>query len=199
MDEETLSSATEPFFTTKGAGKGTGLGLPMVHGLAEQSGGRLELESRPGAGTTASLWFPKNAPAQAAAEPFVPARVAAASRPVKVLAVDDDALVLLNTAAMLEDMGHTVVTSSSGEEALRLMGEGEFGLLVTDQGMPGMTGLQLLDRARRTRPDLPVILATGYAELPQGAPTTFVRLSKPFFQNQLADAVAEAIGGGSAG
>jgi PAS domain S-box-containing protein len=206
MDEETLRSATEPFFTTKGPGKGTGLGLPMVHGLAEQSGGRLQLKSSPGQGTSASLWFP--AEAAPATEPAAPARPAAyvsKMTPLDILVVDDDALVLLNTAAMLEDVGHRVTTAISGADALRLLGErqGPVDLLVTDQGMPGLTGLQLLEKARRQWPHLPAVLATGYAEVPADSPQeqAYVRLAKPFFQRQLAEAVEAAINGsiGAAG
>jgi len=110
MDEETIQRATEPFFTTKGVGKGTGLGLPMVHGLAEQSGGRLVIKSRKGQGTTVEILLPV---ASLAMEPNVEdsgvlPKAVATTRPLIVLAVDDDPLVLMNTAAMLEDLGHTV-------------------------------------------------------------------------------------------
>ncbi|MGB6705335.1 MAG: PAS domain S-box protein, partial [Pseudolabrys sp.] len=105
MDEETLGRATEPFFTTKGVGKGTGLGLSMVHGFAEQSGGRLILRSQKDRGTTAELWLPV---AKASVQPVNPAQAAPAKtvQPLTILAVDDDALVLMNTVSMLEDLGH---------------------------------------------------------------------------------------------
>jgi hypothetical protein len=106
MDEATLAKATEPFFTTKGVGKGTGLGLSMVHGMGEQSGGRLVLKSREGEGTTAELWLPV-AEAQASVGPKSRALrqdYVSASPALAVLAVDDDALVLMNTSAMLEDL-----------------------------------------------------------------------------------------------
>jgi hypothetical protein len=107
MDETTLQRATEPFFTTKGVGKGTGLGLSMVHGLAEQSGGRFVLKSKPGEGTTASLWLPivKGAPGSAHGVTMIDDASFALSKPLAILAVDDDALVLMNTAAMLDDRG----------------------------------------------------------------------------------------------
>jgi len=111
MDAATLARAAEPFFTTKGVGKGTGLGLPMVYGLAAQSGGRFALTSTPGQGTTAELWLPL-APAEQAGE-RVPSSVSAPSaltaKPLRVLAVDDDSLVLTNTASMLEELGHAVL------------------------------------------------------------------------------------------
>jgi PAS domain S-box-containing protein len=104
MDQETLLKATEPFFTTKGVGKGTGLGLSMVHGFAEQSGGRLILHSQKGAGTTAELLLPV-AKTSEKPIPATPAPPAKALRPLTILAVDDDALVLMNTVHMLEDLG----------------------------------------------------------------------------------------------
>jgi hypothetical protein len=109
MDAATLAKATEPFFTTKGVGKGTGLGLSMVHGMAEQSGGRLVLKSRAEEGTTAELWLPVDATetirtAERPAQPD-PELV---REPLAVLAVDDDALVLMNASAMLKDLGRTV-------------------------------------------------------------------------------------------
>jgi CheY-like chemotaxis protein len=171
----------------------------MVLGLAEQSGGRLQLESRPGQGTSARLWLPaEEAQPAAPVAPTIRSDALPKTEPLDVLVVDDDALVLLNTAAMLEDMGHAVITASSGTEALRLLGEGPsvVDLVITDQGMPGMTGLQLIDRVRGLRPHLPVVLATGYSEVPADSAQDYVRLPKPFFQRQLAEAVEAAIGPG---
>jgi PAS domain S-box-containing protein len=193
MDELTLAHATEPFFTTKGVGKGTGLGLPMVHGLAEQSGGRLRLTSRPGDGTTVEIWLPAmigdgGIPVRGTSEPDLAA--GRAIPPRKVLAVDDDSLVLMNTGAMLEDLGHAVLEASSGAEALQMLRDHpEIDMLITDQAMPNMTGLQLAEAIRALRPDMPVILATGFAELPPGADPDMERLSKPFTQAELAEAV----------
>ena len=198
MDEETVQRAMEPFFTTKGVGKGTGLGLSMVHGLAEQSGGRLVLKSQPGEGTTASLWLPTTqGTAEAAAGPGpVDGPSAAAAKSLAILAVDDDALVLLNTAAMLDDQGHRVTTAYSGKEALNILRRGEkFDLLITDQGMPGMTGAELIEIVRAEQPDLPIVLATGYAELPPGVAADMPRISKPFLQNHLLQVVKEAVKG----
>ncbi len=188
MDEATLARATEPFFTTKGIGKGTGLGLAMVHGVAEQSGGRLVLKSRKGAGTTAELWLPAAHPAAETdpREPPIP-RLATGQPKLVVLAVDDDGLVLLNTVAMLEDMGHTALEAGSGEAALRIIRSMDgIDLVITDHAMPRMTGAQLADILQAERPGLPVILATGYAELPEGAGSDRLRLAKPFDQLALA-------------
>ncbi|TXM65226.1 PAS domain-containing sensor histidine kinase [Methylobacterium sp. WL120] len=188
MDAETLAKAAEPFFTTKGVGKGTGLGLSMAHGFAEQSGGRLLLKSVKGQGTTAELWLPEADMSKAIqpdrqAEPELPKL-----DPVTVLVVDDDALVLMNTAAMLEDLGHTVVEAVSGEQALRILRRSRetIDLVITDQMMPGMTGTQLIDAIWAEYPDMVAILASGYAELPENGLVPVPRLTKPFGQSELA-------------
>jgi CheY-like chemotaxis protein len=195
MDETILARAMEPFFTTKGIGNGTGLGLSMVHGLAEQSGGRLLLKSRRGEGTTAEIWLPiSTAPVQpqtsGKAEHEVAPVTAAISRSLTVLAVDDDALVLMNTAAMLEDLGHQVVEACSAPEALEILRSGKHvDLVVTDQAMPGMTGIQLASAIRSDWPHLPIILATGYADLPTDTHLVVRKLNKPFQQDALARVV----------
>jgi signal transduction histidine kinase len=198
MDETTLQRATEPFFTTKGVGKGTGLGLSMVHGLAAQSGGRFVLKSKAGEGTTASLWLPIVKGAAATAETHSPADdpAFALTKPLTILAVDDDALVLMNTAAMLDDQGHRVTMAYSGKEALKILrGGATFDLLITDQGMPGMTGAELIETVRAERPHLPIVLATGYDELPAEMARGVPRLLKPFMQSQLLQVVKEVVKG----
>jgi PAS domain S-box-containing protein len=196
MDEETLKHAEEPFFTTKGIGKGTGLGLSMVNGLAEQSGGRLVLRSRVGEGTTAEVWLPVAEEAAAPAprdEPIV--SMPRTSRRLSVLVVDDDLLVLENTAAMLEDLGHAVVGARSGEDALALLRRTRtVDLAIMDYAMPGMTGLELADAVAAERPGTALLLSTGYAELPSGERCRLPRLSKPFDQAALATAIEAAIG-----
>lgn len=193
MDSETLRRAVEPFYTTKEIGKGTGLGLSMVHGFAEQSGGRLILRSRRGEGTTAELWLPAvEAPPRPIAAPQ-PAHPAPAEqlRPLRVVAVDDDALVLMNTAAMLEDLGHTVFEACSGKEALEILQrEDSVDLIITDQGMPQMTGTQLAKAIKQEWPDMPILLATGYAEIRPEDDAGLPKLSKPFLQRELAAALA---------
>ncbi|MBV9395058.1 MAG: PAS domain S-box protein [Methylobacteriaceae bacterium] len=197
MDEETLKHATEPFFTTKGIGKGTGLGLSMVHGMSEQSGGRLVLKSAKGEGTTAEIWLPVAIP-----QPERVLQSAEASRlgsndetrSLVILAVDDDALVLMNTIAMLEDLGHTVFEAASGKEALDVFRrEKDIDVVITDQAMPVMTGTQLADAIRAERRDLPIILATGFAELPPNAGGDLFKLDKPFRQEELAQAITAAL------
>ena len=199
MDDTTLGRAAEPFFTTKGIGKGTGLGLSMVHGLAEQSGGRLSLSSRPDEGTTVVLWLPVagsegTTPTVQAARPA--AQAPAEARPLVIVAVDDDPLVLMNTTAMLEDLGHTVIDAMSGAEALeKLESAGRVDLVITDHAMPSMTGSQLAQQIRARWPNLPIVLATGYAELPPGGNETLPRLSKPFSQAELAKIVESSVRG----
>src|SRR3954447_3430553 len=195
MDDETLRHAQEPFFTTKGVGKGTGLGLSMVHGLAEQSGGKLALRSLPGEGTTAEIWLPM-AGETAVPDPRAeaPAPVPRASRQLSVLVVDDDLLVLENTAAMLDDLGHIVVEARSGDEALALLRRTRtVDLVVTDYAMPGMTGLQLASAVAAERPGTVILLSTGYAEIPSDERSGLPRLSKPFDQAALAKAVEAAM------
>ncbi|HEY0220100.1 MAG TPA: ATP-binding protein [Afipia sp.] len=187
MDDATLARATEPFFTTKGVGKGTGLGLSMVHGLAEQFGGRFVLKSKPNGGTTAEIWLPAASSAVTAAADL-PATHRANGRSLNVLAVDDDGLVLMNTTAMLEDLGHIVFEATSGRQALAILQErSDIDLVITDQAMPVMTGSQLAEAIHAQRPNLPIILATGYAELPAGV--ALPKLAKPFLQDDLAQAV----------
>lgn len=195
MDAATLARATEPFFTTKGVGKGTGLGLSMIYGLAEQMGGTLCLHSEVGAGTRADLWLPAAAPAQVQAPVAVPIQVEdRPRRPLTILAVDDDPLILMNTAALLEDLGHHVHEASSGAEALEhFRRDPSIDLMITDQAMPNMTGAQLAEELRRTRADLPIILASGYGELADGASLGMIKLGKPFSQAMLAEALARAI------
>ncbi|MDH7638230.1 PAS domain S-box protein [Sphingomonas oryzagri] len=193
MDAETLRRATEPFYTTKGVGKGTGLGLPMVHGLAQQIGGSFELLSEIGAGTSAVLWLPV-APQEAGGSESVVVEMDTPSVPrLRILAVDDDALVLINTVALLEDLGHEVVEADTAEEALELFRQREdIDLLVTDQAMPNMTGTDLITAVDALRPGIPAIIASGYGE-GVSAGREVVRLGKPFNQGQLARAIAEAV------
>lgn len=202
MDEATLARATEPFFTTKGIGKGTGLGLSMVHGLAAQSGGKLVLKSAQGIGTSAELWLP--AVTAVSPGPMPPPTTEAAgpsgesARRRTVLVVDDDPLVLESTTVMLEDIGHIAIKAASGNEALRILHDGtNVDLVVTDQSMPGMTGVQLAGELRRLQPDLPIILATGYGDRAEVLEATLPLLGKPFDQAALAAAICACVAAGS--
>ena len=165
MTAAILERASEPFFTTKPTGQGTGLGLTMASGFAQQSGGGFALRSAPGQGTTVTLWFPQ---AGTAAEADVSMGAIAESRPVRparVLVVDDDAMVRAVVAGYLKDSGYDIVEASDGVEALARLDDGEVAdLLVTDFSMPGMNGLMLIEEARQRLPGLPALLLTGYAD-----------------------------------
>ena len=194
MDETTRAKAAEPFFTTKGAGKGTGLGLSMVHGLTAQSGGALRIQSTPGKGSRFDLLLPRAEEVPIARIRETSAEPLAIGAQVKILLVDDDGLVSIGTAAMLEDLGHEVVEASSADKALHLLESlPDIDLVITDHAMPGMTGVEFARQARKLYPNLPVVLATGYAELPADLDADFnlPRLSKPFLQRDLAAMIAQ--------
>ena len=195
MDAATLERAAEPFFTTKGIGKGTGLGLSMVHGLAEQSGGRLLLRSQQGRGTTAELWLPiAGTSAAAPARATEPEPEAHASTAQSILVVDDDPLIAMTITAVLNDLGHVTVEAHSAREALeQLSQKNYFDVMITDYAMPVMNGLQLIEEVQSRWPGLPIILASGYAELPEGSARQVLRLPKPFGRADLVRVVEAAV------
>jgi len=193
MDEATLASAMDPFFTTKGLGKGTGLGLSMVHGYIEQLGGRFILKSRKNQGTTAELWLPV---ASAGSVPAVIVDEPAGPEVPRlcILVVDDDNLVLTSTCLLLEDLGHRVITATSGDQGLELFEKNPaIDLVITDMAMPHMSGAQLADAIRTRKPGMPIILATGYADRLEGFASRLPRLSKPFTQLNLVETIASAM------
>jgi PAS domain S-box-containing protein len=194
MDPETLAHATEPFYTTKGIGKGTGLGLSMVHGFVEQCGGALSLGSQPGKGTTATFWLPVAQPGKAEEGRSAPAEESkSAADALLILAVDDDELVLTNTVAMLEEMGHRVLHATSGAQAVEILAMHPIELLITDYAMPGMTGLQLAQAAQAGQPGLPVVLVSGYADMNRQDAVSLPKLSKPFRQAELNQLIQQAV------
>jgi PAS domain S-box-containing protein len=194
MDAETLQKATEPFFSTKELGKGTGLGLSMVHGLAVQLNGALRLTSHVGVGTKAELWLPVTMIAPEDEKSSLPEANGETAEKITILVVDDDALIAMSTVDMLEDLGHDVIEANSGDRALEILrGDRVVDLLVTDYAMPRMNGVQLAAAARQVRPDLPVLLATGYAELPAGSGAGLPRIGKPYQQDQLAAEITEVL------
>ncbi len=195
MDEVTLKRATEPFFTTKGAGRGTGLGLSMVDGLVAQSGGAMRIASRPSLGTTVELWLPVSDIVEVEGPRPISVPTVEETRCYRVLVVDDDPIVLSGTVAMLEDLGHLVYEAESAQDALELLcANPRLDLIITDHAMPGMTGTELAARIRQDRPELPIVIATGYADLPAEAELGLPRLSKPYRQQELADLVARMVG-----
>jgi CheY-like chemotaxis protein len=155
-----------------------------------QLGGLLELASEVGKGTTATLWLPQAVKPAGEVEPAASsptfASSATFSRTATILVVDDDPLIATSTVDMLEDLGHTVIGVNSAAQALEIINAGRrLDLLMTDQAMPGMTGIQLAEIVRQKRPGLPVLLATGYTDLPAGKLANVPRLSKPYQQAQL--------------
>ncbi|MFC7397660.1 ATP-binding protein [Chelatococcus sp. GCM10030263] len=200
MNAWTLAKATEPFFSTKELGKGTGLGLSMVHGLAMQLNGALRLKSEVGDGTRAELWLPVTDAAPQDEKAEASAAIAHTARKLTVLVVDDDALIAMSTADMLEDLGHEAIEANSGSKALEILGNGRsVDLLITDYSMPKMNGAQLAEAVRQALPDLPILLVTGYADLPPGAGQDIPRISKPYQQGQLASAIAKMLAPRGAG
>ncbi|MXP63502.1 hybrid sensor histidine kinase/response regulator [Roseomonas sp. M0104] len=195
MSPATLARATEPFFTTKPKGQGTGLGLAMARNFAEQSGGDLVIDTEPGQGTTVTLFLPVSQAAEPDVAPAHPAPLATPS--ARLLVVDDDPLVRSVLGAVFERLGHRAEVLESGEEALRRLQDGApCDLLLTDLTMPGLTGIDLLREARRQRPGLPCILLTGNLDeeatlavtaLSEGGP--FAVLRKPMAPDSLGAAV----------
>jgi signal transduction histidine kinase/CheY-like chemotaxis protein len=195
MDEETLKRAVEPFFSTKEVGKGTGLGLSMIHGLALQLKGTLRLFSEVGRGTRAELWLPvANSRAEAPA-PLPEPREQLSKRRATLLFVEDDFLIGLSTVSLLEDLGHIVIKAGTGADALEVLHTDQvIDLMITDYAMPGMSGLELAEQARALRPELPILLATGYADVPASSSFELPRLSKPYQQRQLAEQISALLG-----
>jgi signal transduction histidine kinase len=197
MDEITLKRATEPFFTTKGVGRGTGLGLSMVDGLVAQSGGAMRISSTVGLGTSIELWLPISKveipeETQPAAATFIDD-----VRSCRVLVVDDDPIVAAGTAAMLEDLGHRAIEVGSAETALEVLStQSDIDFVITDHVMPGMTGTELAEQVGRLWPTVPVVLASGYTELPTDQ-LGLRRLSKPYRQEELALLLASLFGSDS--
>jgi PAS domain S-box-containing protein len=197
MDDATLRRAIEPFYSTKGIGKGTGLGLSMVHGLAAQSGGTLLLSSDQGAGTRAEIWLPvASGPIdEQVVEPNGDGTAAKRAAPVKVLVVDDEALVRMATVDMLLDLGHEVMEASSGAAALDMLEhDGSTELVITDYLMPAMNGMQLAAEIKRRRPALPIVLATGYANLAGSEMADLPLIAKPFRQSEISALIAKLTG-----
>jgi signal transduction histidine kinase/CheY-like chemotaxis protein len=204
MEPATLARLGEPFFTTKGVGVGTGLGLPMVKGFAEQSGGALRVESNPGKGTIVTIWLPaadsiRRSGAAAPQGDEGDATGDGKSKvpvPTRVLLVDDENLVRETLAEGLQDAGYNVLCAEGGTQALALLAAGEpVDILVTDLSMPGMDGLGVIRAAQEDRPGLSAVLLTGYAgdsaALAVGGAITgsFSLLRKPIRIDELADRI----------
>ncbi len=195
MDAATIARAVEPFFTTKPPGQGTGLGLSQVYGFARQSGGAVEIESRPGQGAVVAMFLP----IAAALEPGVEAEAldpVASQSPVHVLLVEDDLQVAEMVDAMLHDLGHSVVRAGDVAEALsRLDQDQRIQLVLSDVIMPGgRSGVDLAEHLAKARPGLPVVLCSGYTggEQDRARAGAWPFLNKPFSLDGLARALTQA-------
>ena len=204
MDAATLLRATEPFFTTKPKGQGTGLGLPMAQGFAEQSGGALSIRSEPGGGTIVSIWLPQAdgaAPGRPDTIAPSPAGVAAdLDRKRHILVVDDNELVREVLMMSLEEAGFAAEGAEDASRALVYMDQQQaVDALITDFTMPGMTGLDLIREVRRRKPTLPTILLTGHvgdiatAPIDRTVGSRMIVLQKPVRTGELIDRLAAAI------
>ena len=192
---ENLEKVMEPFFTTKEVGKGSGLGLSMVYGFAKQSNGAFRLDSETGKGTTVELWLPR-APGEKKKDkaPAVEEPASGASRPLRILLVDDHEEVRNTTAAMLSDFGHQVVEAATGTEALLALkgGDCNYDLMITDYAMPHVSGAEFLREARTLCPGVPALMITGYADADaiKDRPEAVEVLLKPFTPRKLECAIA---------
>lgn len=193
MSEEVLERCFEPFYSTKQVGKGSGLGLPMVQGLAAQSGGGFAIDSQPGQGTRATLWLPVSR--GQVCEPLAEVGDAImAPGQMQVLLVDDEDIVRNATALQLRDLGYRVTEAASPAQARRMLAEGlAMDVLVTDQIMVDETGARFAQQLRQQQPQLPVLIITGYANLTPRELNGFAVLRKPFRRAELAESLAQLL------
>ena len=193
MDKDTLKRATEPFFTTKDPGHGTGLGLSMVDGLVAQSHGAMRILSEIGGGTRVEVRLPVSEVAETIPPSLVSAKYGAPGR-WTVLLVEDDPMVASITSTMLEELGHTIIEANSAQHALEVLrSDNTIDVVITDNAMPDTTGAELAAQVRREWPGLPIGLISGYIGLLDDANPDLPRLSKPYHQDQLAGLVASLV------
>ncbi len=202
MEPEVSQRAFEPFFTTKQAGSASGLGLSMVYGFVKQSGGFVTLDSEAGSGTAVHLYLPRSSEADVDATTSVPAATEV-DGVLKVLFVEDDPTLRMLTGEVIAELGHQVVLSESAEDALEQLAAQPFDVLLTDVGLAGMSGIELVRQAQQRHPELALVIASGYAvdAREEGIDSLRVML-KPYDIHQvreLLDAIARERGHGHAG
>ena len=194
-----LPKVLEPFFTTKDVGRGTGLGLSMAYGFAQQSGGTLRISSTPGKGTQIEVWLPRSLQAAPQPDPEDAHAPAPSKTDIRahILLVDDSQTLRSLTEMQLLESGFRVTAAASGIEAIAMIGEDplRFDLLLTDYAMPMMSGLELVEGARRLRPNMPAVIITGYAQLEamNSRPADVSIVSKPFTMQVLAEAIERSL------
>jgi PAS domain S-box-containing protein len=191
MPQRVLERAFDPFFTTKEVGQGTGLGLSQIHGFAAQAGGQAELASAEGVGTTVSIFLPRSNKQPTRSHPD--GGMAPLAAGVRVLLVEDNPQVRAFADDLLVDLGCNVLCAACGDDALAALADNEVDVVLSDIVMPGMSGIELASRIAELRPDLPVVLATGYSE--QAADRSQARpiLMKPYSAGELSVALAKAL------
>jgi CheY-like chemotaxis protein len=198
---EALEKVLEPFFTTKDFGKGSGLGLSMVYGFAKQSNGAFRIDSQLGEGTTAELWLPRApSPSDKDIRPGSKRKRQSKTRKLRLLLVDDHVEVRCTTAAVLQELGHTVFQAANGTEALKILKEEDCRceLLISDYAMPHLSGTEFLRAARELCPNIPALMITGYADADaiSDPPEGVEILLKPFTPSALDAAIARSAGSG---
>ena len=195
MPPEIIARVFEPFFTTKGVGKGTGLGLSQVYGMAQQSGGAARILSEQGVGTTVEIWLRSAGSAADLPALVRPSVAATRQRGARILVVEDDAWVRQSVVESLEVLGYTVAQAADGEAGLRELQRSRPDLLLTDYLMPGMTGAELVRQARAIIPGVPMMIATGYADMRaiEEVVGEDMVLNKPFQLAELAASVERAL------
>ncbi len=194
IPEHVLSKVFEPFFTTKPVGSGTGLVVSQVYGFARQSGGVAQVESTLGEGTRVQMWFPLEEQFELATAPPDDVETPRPVVPRRVLVVEDDVEVRRVIVDSLVSFGHTVTSAENGIDGLACLRAETPDVMIVDYAMPGMTGAEVIASARLMLPDLPIVLATGYADMVEVGrllPTKSV-LFKPFDVASLLRAVDEA-------
>jgi signal transduction histidine kinase/CheY-like chemotaxis protein len=195
MSPEVLGKVFEPFFTTKEVGKGSGLGLSQVFGLAKQSGGGVLIDSKVGVGTTVKVFLPRASDSPQAEQTPEAETAHAAPKDIKVLLVDDDAAVREVTAGILADLGYAVIEAGSGGAALEMIEQtASLDLVLLDFAMPGMNGAEVAREARARRPGLPILFLTGYADTEAISEAGDNILRKPFVERELAAKLRSMLG-----